>query len=373
MTSRLRILHVVTLASPDGAFGGPLTVALAQARALADAGHDVTVAAGARGYTELPGELGGVPAALFPVRRVAPIPGFAPLWPIGMRRWLRARLADFDIVHVHLARDLVTMPAALLARRMGVPYCVQTHGMVVPGRRAYALIDAPVTRSVLESARTVLALSADEREQVDEIARSNARISLLHNGIRVSEVARSRSGRPMAAFLARLHPRKRPEVFAEIARQLLGQGVDADFVLYGPPEGAEGAVDAVIGAAGDDGRLRRTGAVAPDRVAETLAGADVLIVTAEREPFGMTVLEALAVGTPVIMRSDGGLADFVERSGAGLVVDGDVASFAAATAALLADREAAAAMGARGREAVAQAYGMDGVVRILSRAYGGAG
>ena len=56
----MRILHVVTLVSPDGAFGGPVRVAENLARELRRRGHDVTVAAAASGFAdgEAPTQLG---------------------------------------------------------------------------------------------------------------------------------------------------------------------------------------------------------------------------------------------------------------------------------------------------------------------------
>src|SRR5437867_204758 len=59
--TNMRILQVVTLLSPDGAYGGVARVALNQSAELIGRGHDVTVAAATRGYEVVPEELDGVP------------------------------------------------------------------------------------------------------------------------------------------------------------------------------------------------------------------------------------------------------------------------------------------------------------------------
>ena len=64
----MRILQVVTLLSPEGAYGGPARVALNQSAELIEQGHDVTVAAATRGYRVPPTELNGVPVRLFEAR-----------------------------------------------------------------------------------------------------------------------------------------------------------------------------------------------------------------------------------------------------------------------------------------------------------------
>ena len=47
-------------------------------------------------------------------------------------------MRDYDVVHVHVARDFVTLPAATIARRAGVPYVLQPHGMIDPSDHALA-------------------------------------------------------------------------------------------------------------------------------------------------------------------------------------------------------------------------------------------
>ena len=81
----MKIIHVVTLFTPDGAFGGPTRVAVNQTRELRTRGHDVTLAGAALGYGEtLPKAIDGVPVRLFPARRVVPRTGFAGLTSPGL-------------------------------------------------------------------------------------------------------------------------------------------------------------------------------------------------------------------------------------------------------------------------------------------------
>jgi hypothetical protein len=84
----MKVLHVVTLVSPDGAFGGPTRVAVNLCSALRDQGHDAVIAAGVNGFDEPPASLGGVPVHLFAARRVVPAFGHAPTyarWAVGSR------------------------------------------------------------------------------------------------------------------------------------------------------------------------------------------------------------------------------------------------------------------------------------------------
>ncbi|MEJ7754401.1 MAG: glycosyltransferase, partial [Candidatus Limnocylindrales bacterium] len=155
---QLRILSIVTLVSPLGEYGGPVRVAVNQANALRELGHDVTIAGGVRGYgRDVPTTINGVPARLFRASTLVPRTGFAGLAAPGLWRWFRRHARDYDVLHLHAARDLVTLPVGRLARRQGVPYVVQAHGMIDPSSNPLATpLDAVLTRAVLRGAAHVL-------------------------------------------------------------------------------------------------------------------------------------------------------------------------------------------------------------------------
>lgn len=95
------------------------------------------------------------------------------------------------------------------------------------------------------------------------------------------------------------------------------------------------------------------GEVSPARVPEILATADIALMPAIGEGFGLVAAEALMQGVPVIAcRDGGGLLDVVPLSGAGRVVEPAAAAIATALLSVINDpstREAARAEGARWR------------------------
>lgn len=377
----MRILHVVALVTPDGAYGGPVRVAMNQTAALHERGHTVKVAAAATGFPQRPTRLGTVPVELFSSMGTVPGLGFASTWAPQMRSWINANASQFDIAHVHLGRDLVTLPAALQLRRLRIPYVCQTHGMIrARSHRLAPLIDRVWTNKLLRDAAEILCL--DEREHADliEIVGPDCNYELLPNGVPpASDYAAARHARngqvPEVLFLSRLHKRKHPEVFAEAALSMLRGGVRARFSIVGINQGAEVAVDRVIDTARQEGfgahLLAREPGLAPERVNERLGRAAVYVLPAEREPFGLTVAEALAVGTPVVIRDDGGLADFVRRHRCGLCVSGSAESISKAVDYLLSNPREAEAMGQRGAAAVKAELSSASVAARLESIYEG--
>jgi len=87
-------------------------------------------------------------------------------------------------------------------------------------------------------------------------------------------------------------------------------------------------------------RVRFLGALPRERVLELFAAADASILSSSWENFPHTVVEALAVGTPVIATAIGGVAEIVHDGENGLLVPaGDAAALAGAVRRYLGDAE----------------------------------
>ena len=360
----MRILQVVSLLSADGAFGGPARVALNQCAELARRGHQVTLAAGTRGYDTPPTEADGVPLKLFGVRTVLPFAGFPGMACPGLARWFAAHRHEFDVVHIHFGRDLMVLPVAALAHRHRIPYVLQTHGMVIASRNPLARpLDALWTRRLLAGAAAVLYLTDLERRQLTEVARAAVRLVQVPNGVPDYPSEKRSPGAPEVLYLARLHARKRPALFVEMARRLLADGIDARFTLVGPDEGQAAAVLAAIG---DETRIRWAGPVDPDEAPRRISQASAYVLPAEREPYPMAVLEAMSVGVPVVVCTDCGLAPVIEQTASGVVADGTVEALAAAVTTVLSDQVAYAA---RARQTARRQFAMSAVADRLAAVY----
>jgi glycosyltransferase involved in cell wall biosynthesis len=363
----MRILHVVTLLSPDAAFGGPARVALNQCAELTRRGHKVTLAAASRGYGLSVSELNGVPVRLFHARTLLPGTGFPGMGAPGLATWFHRSAAHFDVVHIHFGRDLVVLPAAAIARRRRIPYVLQTHGMVVPSHHPLAgPLDAVWTRKLLRDARAVLYLTDQEREQLAEVARAQLRLVALSNGVPDYPSVRHPPGPPEVLFVARMHARKRPLVFVDMAKALLDEGLDARFTLIGPDEGEGTALRAALKS---DPRISWEGALAPTAIPRRMAAASVYVLPSVREPYPMSVLEAMSVGLPVVLSADCGLAPLVERVRCGIVTEGEAPAFASAVKSILGDPLLARVMGERARETARSDFGMGAIGDRLTTVY----
>jgi len=99
----------------------------------------------------------------------------------------------------------------------------------------------------------------------------------------------------------------------------------------------------------------------PD-VAEHLKGAGLLLSTSEFEGFGMSVLEAMACGVPVVTTDSGGTAEVVSESCARITAVGDVEGLASAAIEILRNANLARSMGESGRRRAEEMFDVDRVV-----------
>lgn len=326
---------MVTLHTPTHAFGGPTRVAFNLCRGLRQRGDQAVVVAlgdgfdGPRGAaTALPREVDGVPVRLFRARHVAPrfeVSGITSPTLLA-RAWAYARSAD--VVHVHLMRDLVTLPFALATLAAGTPLVVQTHGMVDPtDNRVARLVDHLGVRRVLRRADAVLHLTERERRETAAVAAPHplAPAHRLVNGVPAQPERRRLAGDepPRVLYLARVQAAKRPEVFVRAMPAVLARRPDTRFVMAGPDTGALADTLALAERLGVRDSLDYLGALDQPAVMAQLRRATALVVPSLQDAFSVAVLEAMSVGTPVVVTATTGLAPDVAGSGAGRVVAGE--------------------------------------------------
>lgn len=172
-------------------------------------------------------------------------------------------------------------------------------------------------------------------------------------------------GRRRVVFAGRLAAPKGLHVLLRAARHL-----DAELVVCGSGWQLEPARK-LARKLRIEQRVTFKGWLDPQALAQELADASVVVVPSLwPEPFGLVGIEALAAGRPVVASATGGIPDWLEHGVSGLLVQpGDPVALARALNELLADTDWQRAMGAAGREAVAQRFTPDHHVAALLDGY----
>ncbi|TFC33840.1 glycosyltransferase [Cryobacterium sp. TMT2-14] len=364
----MKIAQIVTYISADAAFGGPVSVAVAQAVQLAECGHDVELLAGWDGVAEI--DAPGVRVRLFHTHSLLPA-GFSGLVAPGLLSHIRANHGSYDVVHIHLARDLITLPVALFLSLRGANFVVQPHGMVVPDARLRARVfDFLGVRPVLRRASSVIAYKGVDDEALSALSRGEASIEFLVNGVESGGLhdGESRTS-DVVMFMARLHPRKRVMAFAEMARILSGRRVPCRFVVVGPDEGDLRELQSFIQAHMLEEVFEYEGPIPYSEVRRRLRRSGVFVLPSVNEPFPVTVLEAMAIGTPCVITDSCGLAPYFREDLAGLVTDGTPTGMADAVERLIREPDARDSIIRNAEQSIQDRFSIRAVVNILVGLY----
>jgi glycosyltransferase involved in cell wall biosynthesis len=159
---------------------------------------------------------------------------------------------------------------------------------------------------------------------------------------------------PRVVFVGRLVPQKDPLLIAAIAARLAGTGVAVTIVGGGEKEGE---VKSLLAREMADGRVEVTGAVDRRRALAELAAASVLVLPSQWEGLPITLLEALALGVPVVAAAVGGVPEIVDEGVGGILIGGrDPQSYSDAVGKLLGDRALRRRLGDAGRERIAERF-----------------
>ncbi|MFW0774828.1 exopolysaccharide biosynthesis GT4 family glycosyltransferase EpsE [Paenarthrobacter nitroguajacolicus] len=159
----------------------------------------------------------------------------------------------------------------------------------------------------------------------------------------------------------RLNPSKGHFDLLEAVKIVLSSGVDVRLTLAGEDEhGGDGfrlELERRIRGLGLENHVRLLGAVPESRVRDELAVAHLFTLASHSEPLGVAIMEAMAMGVPVLATSAGGVPELVVPNVSGVLVEpGNPARLAEAMIALLRDPGTATSLAEQGRSRMAQAF-----------------
>lgn len=174
----------------------------------------------------------------------------------------------------------------------------------------------------------------------------------------------------MILFLSRLDPIKGLNLLLPTFAQVREQNPGVTLVLAGDGDPAFVAClqqEAVrLGIASD---ILWTGFLAGEEKWAALADADVFVLPSYSENFGVAVVEAMALGLPVVVSDQVGIHREIAEAQAGLVVPCDIEELARALIQLIRDDRLRSWMGERGRQLAQTHFSLEAVTGKLINVY----
>lgn len=380
---KLNILFVTASYYPAVRYGGPIYTVHSLARHLAELGNRVvvyTTNVDGDGYIEIPPEdsklLDGVEVRYFKtaINKI--------YWSQDMIRALNRNVGNFDIVHAHAGFIFPTIAARRAARRAGVPFVYSPRGMLVLDlikRKNFISKTLWCLLFEIANCRAASFIHATSHLEADEIGNLKLRrnkIEVIPNGV---EPFPDHEEPPIGS--AATSPNALAPYVLVLGRVSWKKGLDrlicamsfvpsVNLVIVGNDEEKYTSVlRSLARKSGVEDRVVFAGpAYGSDKIA-WLRGAELFVLSSYSESFGVVVLEAMACGCPVIMTPEVGIAEDIQKTGAGIVVEGSPEKIGAAINALLADPDRSKQLGERGRVVVRDMYSWPKIAAEMESAY----
>ncbi|WP_418404952.1 glycosyltransferase family 4 protein [Alistipes putredinis] len=222
---------------------------------------------------------------------------------------------QFDVIHAH---DWLTYFAGIAAKRVsGKPLVVHMHATEFDrsgeniNRRVYA-----IEKAGMQAADRVIAVSElTRRIVIGKYGIPAEKVVTVHNAMRFGESEDAVPERAVkdkvVTFLGRITYQKGPDYFVEAAAKVLQRVPDVRFVMAGSGDLMNHVVRRVA-QLGIADRFHFTGFLKGGEVQRMFRLSDVYVMPSVSEPFGISPLEAMRSGVPVIISRQSGVAEVLD-------------------------------------------------------------
>jgi glycosyltransferase involved in cell wall biosynthesis len=297
---------------------------------------------------------------------------FDPLSLIRLRRTLRTLATDLLFCLEH--RDAVALGTLASLKLVGRVFVAVHSTRLWGGQKSLGL----TTRWSLRFVERVLAVGENQASYLareEGVARD--KIAVIPNGIDLSEIERMPSptevrsligldpSKLVVGIVAALRPEKNHELFLEAASVVAKEIKDVHFVIVGGGQ-RKPQLESLAVKLGIRDSVHFTGQREDGRVLVRAFDVAVLCSHPVVETLPIFLMEAMALGKPVVSTRVGDVPSLVEDGATGLLVPpGSCEALSVAMIRLLGDKELRAEMGRRGHEKVAREFTLERSVQLL--------
>lgn len=229
-------------------------------------------------------------------------------------------IAPYELLHSH---DWLTAPGGRQASALiGRPWVATFHSTEYD--RTSVPWDAilSIEQQAAQNADLLIAVSRRTRDAVKRLGALESRIRVIYNGVDAAKFAR-RGPRPpltvgrgqekIVLFLGRLTEQKGPVQFLHAAKKVLEKQPDTLFFIAGTGELMPLLINLSI-EMGLSNHVRFLGYLPEADQKRIYSACDLYIMPSTSEPFGITALEAMASGVPVIVSRTSGVSEVVKSA-----------------------------------------------------------
>jgi glycosyltransferase involved in cell wall biosynthesis len=388
----MKILCIAPYYKPAYVYGGPTRSNSQLCEALVKLGAKVTVLTTNANGMELldvplgcPTDVDGVEVFYYPVVPIFPHSFF---YSPSLAKACYQKTDQYDVAFLDTIFSHAMGPAVAACKLARVPYIITLRSALLPWGLRHKQLKKKLYLALMGNKYFNHATALHCTDPTESMAVKHLGLSaptfVVPNGmdthhfacLPVRGVIRQHLNIPEQAhlllFLGRLHVKKRPDLAVEAlgaAQSLTGE---THLVLAGPDEmQLIPKLQAQARQLGCADRLHITGLLKGDEILSALADADLFLMPSEPESenFGMSAVEAMAAGLPILVSEGVPIGQWAESAGAGRIASCTVESFTKITCELLTLSAGLKEMGRRGQTLAREKFDMATVASQMLEQY----
>jgi glycogen synthase len=233
--------------------------------------------------------------------------------------FIKNKRRHYDLIHCH---DWITAKAGIDAsKRINRPLVFTVHSTEYDRTANLSPFDwiVAIEKEALQKASHVITVSNMTKSQlVSRFVIPESKITVVYNGIDLSKykafVKKEQFGitDKVVLFHGRLSIQKGPDYFLKAAQKVLQKEKNVRFIISGKGDLLPQLVNEAI-SLGIIDKVMFTGYIEDKKLPYLYAIADCYVLPSVSEPFGLTVLEAMANGVPAIVSKSTGVSEIINH------------------------------------------------------------
>jgi len=224
---------------------------------------------------------------------------------------------DFDVIHAH---DWMTYKAGIEAKKAtGKPLVVHIHATEFDrtGGNGVNQYVYDIEKEGFEAADVICAVSNFTKNKlVEHYGINPGKIHVVHNAVEFTNfdehVPKIADNEKVVLFLGRITLQKGPDYFVEAAKKVLEKDPNVKFIVAGSGDMLPKMIE-MVAERGLSRKMLFAGFLRGKDIDRAYKMADLYVMPSVSEPFGITPLEAMRNGTPVLISKQSGVSEVIQN------------------------------------------------------------
>ncbi|MDX2195578.1 MAG: glycosyltransferase [Cytophagales bacterium] len=345
----MKILHVIPSYYPATRYGGPIQSVHLLNKYLVKNGVQVDVATTNAGQNDdfdsnLYQTIDGVNVRYFNYTGYEHYNLSIPIF-----IYLKNNIRKYDLVHITAVWNFTVWAACHWCKYYGIKYIISPRGTIYEEtinikssiiKKIYYLL---IAKKCLHNAAYIHYTTQDEYDKVENYLHTGTTGVVIQNGIEINDIAlevpnNDVAGKNYILFLGRLNKKKGIEILLQAFADILPQYPDYKLIIAGPDNDDElPNLISIVKALGIQNHVNFVGEVKGMQKVLLYSHAACFVLSSYSENFGMSVVEAMMYGCPVVVSDRVGIHDVIQKYDAGIVTTLEVNDVASAIIKILKD------------------------------------